>query len=129
MRLLLDTHILILAVSDPSRLDPAVRDAVASPDNDVLVSAASAWEISIKQALGRIEFPLDELPELLTTMGIETLAISLRHAIAAGSLPRHHNDPFDRMLIAQAAVDNLVLVTDDAVVTSYEVALFGRNPG
>lgn len=128
MRLLLDTHVLIWAVSDPDRLDAAVREAVTAPGNDVLVSSASVWEIAIKRALGRIDFPVDELPGLFDRMGVEALPISIDHAIVAGSLPRHHNDPFDRMLIAQAQVDNVVLVTDDAHIRRYDVPIFGQ-PG
>ena len=128
MRLLLDTHVLIWAVSDPDRLDAAVREAVTAPGNVVLVSSASVWEIAIKRALGRIDFPVDELPGLFDRMGVEALPISIDHAIVAGSLPRHHNDPFDRMLIAQAQVDNVVLVTDDADIRRYDVPIFGQ-PG
>lgn len=129
MKLLLDTHILIWAVSDPDRLDTAVREAIVAPDNDVLVSSASAWEIAIKHALGRIEFPLAELPGLLETMGMETLPVSIRHAIAAGGLPRLHNDPFDRMLVAQTAIENAVLVTEDAVIPRYGGTIFGQDRG
>lgn len=127
MRLLLDTHVLIWAVADPERLDSAVLEAIAAPGNDVLVSSASVWEIAIKRTLGRIDFPVDELPGLLDRMGVEALPISIDHAIVAGSLPRHHNDPFDRMLIAQAKVDNAVLLTDDAQFRRYDVPIFGRT--
>ncbi|MEQ8815175.1 MAG: type II toxin-antitoxin system VapC family toxin [Thalassobaculum sp.] len=128
MRLLLDTHILIWAMSTPDRLSPAVREALTAPGNDVLVSAASAWELSIKHALGRIVFPLAELAELLDRMGLEALPISVAHAVAAGALPRHHNDPFDRMLVAQARLNDLLLVTEDAMIRRYDAPIFGQ-PG
>lgn len=128
MRLLLDTHILIWAAAEPDRLRPALRAAIEAPENDVLVSAASVWELSIKQALGRIVFPLAELPDLLERMGIEALPISVAHAVTAGALPRHHGDPFDRMLVAQAILDDLMLVTEDAWILRYQVPVFGQ-PG
>ena len=95
----------------------------------MLVSAATAWEIAIKTALGRLAFPLDRLEDVLARMGIVPLPISLAHAVAAGSLPRHHDDPFDRMLIAQARLESLVLVTEDAALARYDVAILGRDGG
>ena len=113
----------IWAVGEPSRLDPHVQTAIASPTNQVFVSAATAWEISIKQALGRLTFPLDVWEDMLRRMGFEALPIQPTHAIAAGRLPRHHDDPFDRMLIAQAKADNLTLATTDQLIARYDVAL------
>lgn len=123
MRLLLDTHVLIWAASDPDRLAPAARQAILAPRNDLYVSPISIWEISIKQSLGRIDFPLDDIEGVLDALGLEVLAISVAHAVAAGSLPRHHNDPFDRMLVAQARCEGLRLVTADAAMRSYDVPL------
>jgi PIN domain nuclease of toxin-antitoxin system len=99
------------------------------PANDVLVSAVSAWEIAIKAALGRLSFPIDRLAGVLVTMGVQPLPISLTHAVAAGALPRHHDDPFDRMLVAQARLEDLVLVTEDAAIARYDVAILGRDSG
>lgn len=126
MRLLLDTRILLWALSDPARLEPHVRTAITAADNLVFVSAATAWEISIKRALGRIEFPIDRFETIVTELRCEPLSIRASHAIAAGGLPRHHNDPFDRMLIAQARIEQLVLVTADRAFTRYDVPILGR---
>lgn len=127
MRLLLDTHIFLWALSIPERLDPDLRRAVASPASAVYLSAASAWEIAIKSALGRLDFPLERFESILDEMGLERLSIRHSHAIAAGRLPRHHDDPFDRMLIAQARAEGLQLVTTDAAFAAYEVTLFGNG--
>nr|WP_294507953.1 type II toxin-antitoxin system VapC family toxin [uncultured Rhodopila sp.] len=125
MKLLLDTHILIWAISQPSRLDQRTQAAVASPANQVFVSAASAWEIAIKHALGRLTFPVDRFEEILQRMGFDALPIGLGHAVAAGRLPRHHDDPFDRMLIAQAQSEGLTLVSTDRAMMRYEVSVLG----
>jgi PIN domain nuclease of toxin-antitoxin system len=125
MRLLLDTHAFIWACGEPGKLSEAVRDALSDAENDVFVSAASACEIAIKHALGRIEFPLERFAQLVSDMCIEPLAMTIAHAIAAGSLPRHHEDPFDRMLIAQAKLEGLTLVTVDGVFLKYDVKVFG----
>ena len=106
-----------------------MRAAIADPAHDVLVSAASAWEIAIKAALGRLSFPLDRIEGVLAQMGIWPLPISLAHAVAAGSLPRHHDDPFDRMLVAQARLEGLVLVTEDTALARYDVPILGRESG
>jgi len=106
-----------------------VRAAIADPAHDVFVSAASAWEIAIKTALGRLAFPLDRIESVLAQMGIAPLPISLAHAVAAGSLPRHHDDPFDRMLVAQARLEGLVLITEDTALARYDVPILGRESG
>jgi PIN domain nuclease of toxin-antitoxin system len=98
---------------------------VASPDNQVFISAVTAWEIAIKHALGRLKFPIDRFDDILVRMGFDTLPILPAHAIAAGSLPRHHDDPFDRMLIAQARVESLTLVSSDQAVALYDVPVLG----
>jgi PIN domain nuclease of toxin-antitoxin system len=95
--------------------------------NRVLVSVASAWEIAIKHALGRLKFPLDRFDEILQRMGFDALPIGLGHAIAAGRLPRHHDDPFDRMLIAQAQNEGLTLVSTDRAITRYDVPVLGTE--
>lgn len=129
MRLLLDTHVLLWATATPERLTQNLRHALAAPGNTVFVSAASIWEIAIKRALGRIIFPLEELDTVLARTGFEELPIVVAHAIAAGDLPRHHADPFDRMLIAQAQVEDLTLASEDAAFGAYDVRLFGAGPG
>ncbi len=98
---------------------------MASPANQVFVSAASAWEIAIKHALGRLTFPVDRFEEILQRMGFDALPIGLGHAVAAGRLPRHHDDPFDRMLIAQAQSEGLTLVSTDRAMMRYEVSVLG----
>ncbi len=121
MRLLLDTHVLLWWLADEG-LTPQSRDAIADPENLVMVSAASAWEISIKKALGKLSAP-DDLEQQVDESGFAALPISIVHGLAAGRLPRHHDDPFDRMLIAQALEEGLTLVTHDKRFTDYDVAL------
>ena len=112
-------------MSQPSRLDQRIQAAVASPSNQVVVSVASAWEIAIKHALGRLRFPVDRFEDVLQRMGFDELPIRLAHAVAAGRLPRHHDDPFDRMLIAQAQTEGLTLVSVDRTVARYDVTVLG----
>lgn len=120
MRLLLDTHALIWAAADPQRLPLFVRTALVDNNNVVAVSAASAWEIAIKRATGRLRFPLvDE--DLLARGGFRALPIEIRHAAAVESLPQHHFDPFDRMLLAQAQTDDYLLVTRDPAMHRYGI--------
>jgi len=94
---------------------------MAAPENQLLVSSVTVWEIAIKRAAGRLVFPVEQLDDVARRMGFDMLPILWAHAIAAGALPRHHADPFDRMLIAQAVVENLVLVTNDRGMTRYDV--------
>ena len=119
MRLLLDTHALIWWVGDDSHLGASAREAVASPENDVFVSPASVWEIGIKQKKGMLEAP-DDLVAVAERSFIE-MPITFRHAEQAGMLPRHHDDPFDRMLVAQAQAEGLTIVTADAAIRRYGV--------
>ena len=122
MRLLLDTHALLWALADPDRLDERARDELRDGRNEVLVSAASAWEIAIKKAAGKLRAP-DDLPDVTAAAGFAWLPISARHAIAAGALPPHHHDPFDRMLVAQAREESLTIVSRDLRFSRYEVDL------
>jgi PIN domain nuclease of toxin-antitoxin system len=125
--LLLDTHVFVWAVADPSRLDRRTLAALASPENRIVVSAVVPWEIAIKQASGRLKFPLDLFDETIDRMGCEILPILPMHGIVAGSLPRYHNDPFDRLLIAQALIEELTLVTRDQTILRYNVPVFGAS--
>ena len=120
MNLLLDTHILLWWLADDPGLSEKQRSAIADPANVVYVSAASAWEIAIKKALGKLIAP-DDLGAALIASELEQLPITVAHAEAVGGLPPHHRDPFDRMLIAQAEVENLTVVTGDPVFAKYEV--------
>jgi PIN domain nuclease of toxin-antitoxin system len=122
VRLLLDTHVLLWWLDDDSRLAPDAREAVVSPESFVAVSAASAWELSIKSALGRLELP-DQLQDQLEREEFSPLPITVPHALRAGSLPRHHADPVDRMLVAQAQLEGLTVVTRDPRIAAYDVPI------
>ena len=122
MRLLLDTHVLLWAIGDPERLRDPARTALWDPRNEVRVSVASVWEIGIKRALGKLTAP-DDLGPHLEAANFEPLPISLEHTSVAGSLPLHHRDPFDRMLIAQAQLESLAIVTRDERFARYGVQL------
>ena len=128
MRLLLDTHILIWWLADDRKLAKNARAIIANPDNEVLVSAVSLWEISIKVTLGRLEVELDDLEQNLTTNGFRSLAINYRHALTAGRLPAIHRDPFDRMLIAQASVEELRVISHDKIFERYGLSGEGLSP-
>ena len=122
MSLLLDTHVLLWWLTDDERLPERMRTAVADGENEVLVSAASAWEMSIKAALGKLTVP-EGLREELQQQGFTELAVTVDDGLAAGALPRHHDDPFDRVLIAQAARRGLELLTVDRRFGDYDVRL------
>jgi PIN domain nuclease of toxin-antitoxin system len=121
--LLIDTHIFVWASTNPNRLTEAQRAAIAGETSTVFVSAVTAWEIAIKAALGRLAFLLNSFETIRVGMGFAPLPITLAHGIAAGSLPRHHGDPFDRMLIAQARSEGLTLVTTDRAIRRYDVPI------
>lgn len=127
MDLLLDTHVFIWWTAVDARLTAVARAAIADPQNRVIVSAASAWEISIKRATGKLGFS-DDILKVLASTGFDTLDSTPRHADAAGSLPMHHLDPFDRMLIAQARIETLVLVTQDRQLSMYGIPILGVSP-
>jgi PIN domain nuclease of toxin-antitoxin system len=118
MRLLLDTHALIWWLTDHPRLSRAARSAIAEPDNAVFASAASGYEIANKQRLGRIA---QELPGALRRARIPVLRLHLEHTIAAGLLAGPHRDPWNRLIMAQAMVDDLTIVTIDPVFADYAV--------
>jgi PIN domain nuclease of toxin-antitoxin system len=120
MRLLLDTHAIIWSIAEPDRLSTHARELVVDPGNHVFVSVVSAWEITIKRALGKLEFA-DLTDALLDRYGFEALPLELSHANRVGRLPRLHDDPFDRMLVAQAQVEGLTVVSRDRRVTAYPV--------
>lgn len=122
MRLLLDTHALLWWLEDDARLAVSVRAGIADASNDVYVSAASAWELAIKARLGKVSMP-DDLEEQLVANSFVPLAVEIRHALAVRNLPDHHRDPFDRLLVAQAQIEGLTLVTADESIPRYEVAV------
>lgn len=121
MKLLLDTHLLLWAASDPERMPAAARALIQDPQHQLIFSAASLWEIAIKRALARQNLRADPalLRRGLLDNGYTELAITGRHAVAVAGLPALHKDPFDRMLIAQATADGLLLLTVDPAVARY----------
>ena len=124
--LLLDTHALLWWLFDDPKLSCAARAAIGDPQNKIIVSAASAWEITTKHRLGRLPEAGDvpvRLPHYLRRARFAVLNISLEHAMAAGALPGPHKDPFDRMMVAQARSEDLAVVTTDQVFRDYGVAV------
>ena len=119
-RLLVDTHALLWWLTDDPALSPSARDAIADPVNEPLVSAASVWEIAIKRSLGKLTAP-DDLPERIAEEGFAWLPISASHAWQVRGLPLHHRDPFDRVLVAQALIERLPIVTADQHFGQYGV--------
>ena len=119
MSLLLDTHIALWAITGDATLDEEFLDRLRH-DPDIFLSPVSLSEITIKQATGKLAGPAD-LAERVRDMGFRELPVTYAHAIAAGRLPAHHRDPFDRMLVAQAAVEGLTLVSRDESIARYDV--------
>ena len=128
MRLLLDTHVLLWWLADDRKLAKPAREIIANPDNDVHVSSASVWEAAIKAALGRLEIELDDLEDAIVQNGFRPLPVGFRHAITAGRLPSVHRDPFDRMLVAQASVEELRVVSHDRIFERYGLSGEGLPP-
>ena len=128
MRLLLDTHVLLWWLADDRKLAKPARDIIANPDNDVHVSSASVWEAAIKAALGRLEIELDDLGDTIVQSGFRPLAVGFLHAVTAGRLPPVHRDPFDRMLVAQASIEELRVVSHDRVFERYGLSAEGLPP-
>lgn len=126
MKLLLDTHVLLWAASEPDQLTAAARDGLEDGTNDVFVSVVSAWEIAIKQSLGKLELakPAEQwLPEVLRRTGFEFTEVGLAAALRVRALPWHHRDPFDRLLVAQAAEDGYTVVTRDSALDAYGIPI------
>ena len=121
MKLLLDTHLLLWAAGEPDRLSANARTLIDAPENELFFSAASLWEIVIKRGLGRGDFQVDArlLRRGLLDNGYSELPIGSEHAVAVDSLPSIHKDPFDRMLVAQAMVEGITLLTTDSFVAQY----------
>ena len=122
MNLLVDSHVAIWWLEDPARLSPAARAAIADGRNRVWLSVASVWEIGLKAARNKLRLPAGYV-DILLADGFGILEIRLAHAQRAPALPSHHADPFDRMLVAQAEVEHLVLVTRDEALRAYGVPI------
>ncbi len=124
MRLLLDTHAFLWAAADPDQLRAKARAAIEDSANEVLVSAAVAWEISVKVTLGKLTVPVDPavwFPARVHSLGFQELPITAAHALGIGGLPNVHRDPFDRIMIAQAQIEGLTFVTRDPENKKYPV--------
>ena len=121
MKLLLDTHLLLWAAGEPKRLSKQARTLIDNADNELLFSAASLWEVAIKRGLGREDFKVDArlLRRGLLDNGYSELPIISDHVVATESLPLIHKDPFDRVLVAQATVEGVTLLTTDSLVAQY----------
>lgn len=120
MNYLVDSHIVIWLSLAPEKVPSRIRALLAAAGGCLLVFVASLWEIAIKHAAGRLHFTMERLHNQLANMGMLTLDITLSHALAAAALPPLHGDPFDRMLVAQARMEDLVLVTEDRTIPTYD---------
>ncbi len=125
MKLLLDTHLLLWAAGQPEKLSTAALALIEAPENQLMFSAASLWEIAIKAGLGREDFVAEPglIRRGLLDNGYEELPLSSAHAVALTGLPAIHKDPFDRILVAQAQVEGILLVTSDDTVSQYPGAI------
>ena len=121
MKVLLDTNALIWWTINDARLGREATSIIADRSNTVLASSISLWEIAIKMRSGKLRFPLAKLPALLARNGFSTLDITMQHLQALADLPRHHKDPFDHLLIAQAMAEQALLMTSDVMIARYPV--------
>jgi PIN domain nuclease of toxin-antitoxin system len=124
VKILLDTQVWLWMLATPERLSKRSRALVVATENELVLSAASAWEIAIKHSLGKLtlpEPPVEYISRLMTSTGITPLPVYHRHALHVASLPAHHSDPFDRLLIAQAQLEELPVLTADKVFRKYDV--------
>ncbi len=124
MNYLLDTHTFLWWLNNSEQLSQDVRKIIENGDNRIFISHASQWEISIKVAINRLVFPVEKMENEVELNGFEVLAITTPHIIQTVSLPMHHRDPFDRMLIAQAQHESLVLLSKDHIFSKYDVEVF-----
>ena len=131
MRLLIDTHCWLWYLLTPDKLNRDVQAVMSDAGHEIFFSAASVWEIVIKSALGKLELPAvasEYIPSRLATLGHQSLAIDQRHVLQVERLPAHHKDPFDRILVAQAQVEDLRIVTADPALTFYDVPVVWAGP-
>jgi len=126
VRYLLDTNVFIWSLGAPTRLNSAAIELLSSNETQIYLSPVSSWEIAVKYALGKIilpDLPMEFVPNGMRDLGIATIDVMHGHALAAGQLPLHHRDPFDRMLIAQARAEGMVLLTADTAFKRYDVEI------
>lgn len=124
MNLLLDSHAVLAIAFDPPKLSNRARDAVQAPGNSVFISAITPYELELKKALGKLIFPdVADWSTLAAQAGWQALPISVAHGVAAARLPHHHGDPWDRLLVAQAMLEMLTLVSSDKRIARYGVAM------
>ena len=124
MKLLVDAHTLIWAVDDPTKLGRQAVTALQDPGNDLILSAGTIWEIAIKVGLGKLSLSMpyrEWMNQAITDLGMAVLPITVEYADVQGNLPRHHGDPFDRLLVAQAQVENMALVSADPGFDPYGI--------
>lgn len=122
MKILLDTHVLLWWFANSPMLSQKAREVIGNIQNVVFISAVSAWEITIKKALGKLEAP-DDLESAITISRFEVLPIHIKHAIGVGNLALHHTDPFDRLLISQAKIEDLTFITHDERMSAYNIPI------
>jgi PIN domain nuclease of toxin-antitoxin system len=126
VKILLDTHCWLWYLLSPERLNASMQNVLRDPDNEVFLSVGSAWEMVIKAGLGKLSLPLpvtDYIPDRLKALGHQSLPILQQHVLQVAQLPTHHRDPFDRLLVAQARVEELQLMTADPAIRAYEVPI------
>jgi PIN domain nuclease of toxin-antitoxin system len=128
VKLLLDAHVLLWWLSGDGRLGRKARAAIVEPRNSVFVSAATAWEIATKRALGKLRAPGD-IEDWLVGNNFRPLPIQVGEAVAAAELPLHHRDPFDRLLVAQAQMGGMTIVTGDENISRYDVPVLAAGDG
>ena len=126
MRILLDTQCWLWLQADPERLSERTLSLLADPENEIFLSSASAWEIAIKYALGKLPLPTapwQYVPTRMALTGTTGLPVQMTHALRVAKLPPHHRDPFDRLLVAQAQLEKMSLLTSDTQLSAYDVRL------
>ena len=126
MKALLDTHAYLWWLIEPELLSPVARDILLDKDNQLVFSVVSGWEIAIKAHMGKLELPGDPehlIPHHLRLDGIEIIPVQLSHALHTYHLPDHHRDPFDRLLVAQAQLERLPVITADPLLTRYDIQI------
>jgi PIN domain nuclease of toxin-antitoxin system len=131
VRFLLDTHVWLWLLTEPARIRPDVLAELQESGSRLLLSAASSWEVAIKWALGRLtlpDAPATYVPSRMQRSGVEGLPIEHAHALRAATLPPHHRDPFDRLLVAQAQLESLPIVTIDTQFDAYDVSIVRAAP-